>query len=61
VPGWISGLVCQRFRVVGWTWPTFLKTNVTLPRFAMVFCREFEQNSPPLTWIVVVFALRRIE
>jgi hypothetical protein len=56
LPGWICGVVFPLILKSCETWPTFLKTNVTLPGFPIDLVESLKKNSPPLTWIVVAVA-----
>src|SRR6476469_10667995 len=50
LPGWSSGVCLPAILKSCWTWPMFLKTNVTLPGFAADLVESLKKNSPPLTW-----------
>jgi hypothetical protein len=49
LPGWINGkrlpLILKSCEIC----PMFLKTNVTLPGFAIDFVESLKKNSPPLS------------
>src|SRR3954452_22285095 len=57
LPGWISGVCLPAILKSCWTWPMFLKTNVTLPGFAADLVESRKKNSPPLTWTEMPFVL----
>ncbi len=54
IPGWSSGVTLPLILKSCATWPTFWKTNVTLPGFAIDLVESRKKNSPPLTWTVAL-------
>ena len=56
-PGWSSGVTLPLILKSCATWPTFVKTNVTLPGFAIDLVESLKKNSPPSTWTEVPWTL----
>src|SRR5512132_2821877 len=57
LPGPITGVFFPLILKSWATWPTFLKTNVTLRGDAIDLVESLKKNSPPLTVTVVAVAV----